>query len=170
MGQESQSQKGYLDRLVRLLKKELEELEDRIELYRSDFSGIEAAVNAVDEFREIMRDLEALVTRDMDYFNVVTRVWRREGKEVCDVTVKGHSIEFVAEDVDCSTPVSKVLESVLSKEENILYAFSKAFLVLENFASAIERAIDLRDRLRNLEQELSSLKDALKVVRRACSE
>jgi hypothetical protein len=167
--QESQPQMDRFDKLVKLLKRELEELENRLDLYWSDFSGIEGAVKAANEFGRIMRDLEALVNKDLDYFNVVTRVWHREGREVCDITVKGQSIEFVAEDVDCGTPVGKVLEVVLLKEENILYAFSKAFIALSNFASEIVRAIDIKEKLENLMREVSNLKATLKSIREVCS-
>ena len=164
---ENQESNQKFGKLVSLLRRELEELKDRLD--SSEYRVIDDAVKAANEFREIMRDLEALVTKDMDYFNVVTRVWRRrDGSKVCDVTVKGHSVVFTAEDIDCNTSIDKVLETVLEREDNILYAFSRAFLVLENFGSAIEKAMDLKERIENLEKEVRKLKDTLNFVERAC--
>jgi len=163
LGQESQFQK-----LLKFLKKELEEIENRLEMHETDFKKIEGAVKAANEFREIMQDLEALISKDLHYFEVVTRVWKSEdGKQECDVKVKGHSIVFEVENVDCSTPVGKILEAVLT-EENLRHAFANAFLMLSNFAWEISRAMDIRDSLNRLKQQLDSLKSTLERVRGLC--
>ena len=171
MSQEAQTQK--LDKkfveLLRFLKRELDEIENRIEMFEQDFKKIEGAVNAANEFREIMSDLEALVSGDMHYFKVVTKVWKNGGDKVeCDVKVQGHAIVFEADNVDCSTPIGKILESVLTKEENLRHAFAQAFLTLSNFAWYISRAMDLRDSLDRLEQQLQSLRSMLERIKEVC--
>jgi DNA repair exonuclease SbcCD ATPase subunit len=167
LGQESQAQK--FEKLLKFLKRELEEIDNRLEMFEADFQKIEGAVKAANEFREIMNDLEALVSKDLHYFKVVTRVWKSEdGKQECDVKVKGHSIEFTAENVDCSTPIGKILEAVLTKEENLRHAFAQAFLMLSNFAWEISRAMDLRDSLDRLEQQLDSLRSTLERIKEVC--
>jgi hypothetical protein len=39
-----------------------------------------------------------------------------------------------------------------------------------HFASEIDRVIDLKEKIENLEREINSIKEALKIVRKACSE
>jgi archaellum component FlaC len=166
--QESKPRSKIIAGLMRII----EELENRIEdvehqIREADLGGVLSTVN---EFREIMNDMYALVGRDMDYFKIRVSVWESRDGLKASAVVLGHALEFSVDNIDPSTPVSKIIDIVLSNEENIMYAASRAFATLSDFAYKIGKIGEVRERLDNLVKEVNWLKKTLSELESVCEE
>jgi len=150
----------------------LEELEHRIEdaEYQIRNAGLSDVLESVNEFREIMNDLRALVEKDTDYFNIRVSVWRSRDGVKASAQVLGHALEFNVDGVDPNTPIAKIIDAVLSNEENLIYAASRAFAALSDFAYKIESIANIREKIENIEKELHTLKRVLTTIESMCKE
>jgi hypothetical protein len=152
-------------KIIAVLMRVIEELESRIEDVKHQIreANLGDVLSSVNEFREIMNDMYALVGKDMDYFKVRVSVWESRDGLKASAVVLGHALEFNVDNIDPNTPISKIVDAVLGNEENIMYAASRAFATLSNFAYKIEKIGEIRDKLDNLVKEVNWLKRTVSV-------
>jgi Asp-tRNA(Asn)/Glu-tRNA(Gln) amidotransferase C subunit len=167
MSQEQQAKTSVIDILSRVLN----DLYLKVEGISREFreAGLEDLVGVAKEFEEIMSDFRALVEQDHQYFRVSTSVWfsRRENKTYCDIRVQGHALEFRVDNVDPSTPISKVLDLVFT-EKNILYAAARAFGTLQTLGYRIKRLAELHESLEKAFEMIENLRKVLDEIEKRC--
>jgi len=167
-----ESKQESKSKIIAGLMRMIEELERRLSEidYQIREANLGDVLSSVNEFREIMNDLHALVAKDMDYFNIRVSLWESRDGMKASANVLGHALEFNVSDIDPNTPVSRIIDAVLNNEENLYYAASRAFVALSDFAYKIEKIGEIRERLDNLAKDVNWLKKTVNEIESVCEE
>jgi len=142
----------------------LKELEHVMRLY-----GVTEVLGALDNAEKTLRDLWYLMQKNVEHFKFKFEYTYKGDNRVWEVSAVGEAAEFSTR-ADPDTPITEVIERILSDEEQIRNAVAEAFTALRGVASKLRALLDFARELEELKQKIDMIKAAVENIEEYCRE
>ena len=142
----------------------LQELENVMKLY-----GVTEVLGALSDVENTLKDLWFLLHKNVEHFKFEFRYTYKGDNRVWEVRAVGEATVFSTY-ADPGTPVTEVIEKILSDEEQIRSVLADVFTALEGVASKLRSLLDFAKELDELKQKIDAIKTAVENIEEYCRE
>jgi len=153
-----------VDLAYKWYRDKLKELEHVMRLY-----GVTEVLGALANAEKTLEDLWYLILKNVEHFKFEFRYTYAGDNKVWEVSAIGEATEFSTR-ADPNTPITEVIERILSDEEQIRNAVAEAFTALRGVASKLRALLNFARELEELKQKIDMIKATVENIKEYCGE